>query len=54
MLSNGASGVALESEISSAEEGMSSESATSCFNTGPSTSTLDDDCSDDTLSLKLE
>ncbi|KAK9930281.1 hypothetical protein M0R45_027322 [Rubus argutus] len=47
MLSNGASGVALESEISSAEEGMSSESATSCF------STLDDDDSDDILSLKL-
>ncbi|KAK9930285.1 hypothetical protein M0R45_027326 [Rubus argutus] len=54
VLSDGAGGVALESEISSGEEGMSSESATSCFSTGPSTSTLDDDCSDDTLSLKLE
>ncbi|KAK9930287.1 hypothetical protein M0R45_027327 [Rubus argutus] len=56
-LSNGASVVALESETSSAEESMSSESATSatsCFSSGPSTSALDDDDSDDTCPLKLE
>ncbi|KAM5575422.1 MADS-box protein AGL24 [Rosa sericea] len=61
MLSNGdgnrASGVALESEISTdEEEGMASEFATSstgCYGTGSSTSSLEDDSSDNTLSLKL-
>ncbi|XP_040366825.1 MADS-box protein AGL24 isoform X1 [Rosa chinensis] len=61
MLSNGdgnrASGVALESEISTDEEGgMASEFATSStgyYGTGSSTSSLEDDSSDNTLSLKL-
>ncbi|KAM5573078.1 hypothetical protein ABKV19_012889 [Rosa sericea] len=61
MLSDGdgnrAGGVALESEISTdEEEGMASESATSstgCYSTGSSTSSLDDDSSDNPLSLKL-
>ncbi|XP_062025875.1 MADS-box protein AGL24-like [Rosa rugosa] len=54
---NRASGVALESQISTdEEEGMASEFATSStgyYGTGSSTSSLEDDSSDNTLSLKL-
>ncbi|XP_062026113.1 MADS-box protein AGL24-like isoform X2 [Rosa rugosa] len=59
MLSDGngnTGGVALESEISIDEEGMASESATGsagCYSIGSSTSSLDDDSSDNPLSLKL-